>query len=478
MFDRALKPTVTPSDPSWWFAEALAQEGETPPAPGLSGEVVADVAIVGGGFTGMWTALALKERKPDLDIVLIEASLCGSGASGKNGGLVHGYWPALPGLKDLVGGDGALAVARAGAKAMDGIRAFAGRCGRDFWLREDGNMRLSTTPAQDRKVRLIVDTARELGVADQARFLDHDELPTFLRTPVHRNGVFLPEGGTLHPGRLARALRQAVLDAGIALHENTPMTRLDRASPNRVHTPKGRIIARDVVLATYAALAGEKEIAPHVTLFSSFALATEPAPDKLREMGWDKDIGLADIRMFVHYFRKLEDGRFLIGTGGGPLAYGGDAKAPQFTRHDTSVARIERAQKRLVPGLADTPTAKAWGGAIDISADRFPFFRTFPGTRVHYGCGYTGHGVNPTYIGGQCLASLVLDLKDEWTGLPFCTRKLTRLPPEPFRFLGGYAIRDAILSCEDAEDRGERGALAARLVATLPRVFGLRIGTR
>ena len=476
MSGHAMQPTVTAGDPSWWFADALAQDGNPPSAPSLTGPVTADVVIVGGGFTGMWTALALKQRRPDLSVVLIEAALCGSGASGKNGGLVHGYWAALPGLNALLGPDAALAVARAGARAMAGIRAFAE--GRDFWLREDGNLRLSTTPAQDPKIRAIVDTARELGVPDQARFLGHGELPDFLRIPVYRNGVFLPEGGTLHPARLARALRRAVLDAGVALYENTPMTGLDRAAPNRITTPQGQVIARDVVLATYAALAADRHIAPHVTLFSSFALATEPAPDRLRAMGWDQGIGLADIRMFVHYFRRLEDGRFLIGTGGGPLAYGGNARAPQFVRHDVSVARIEAALKRLVPGLAGVRTAKTWGGAIDISADRFPFFGTFPGTRVHYGCGYTGHGINPTWIGGQCLASLVLGQKDEWSSLPFCTRARPRLPPEPFRYLGGKAIRAAILACEDAEDLGQCGPLPARAMAVVPRLFGLRIGTR
>ncbi len=476
MSGQVMKPTVEAGDPSWWFAEARAHEGNLPPAPALTGEVVADVAIVGGGFTGMWTALALKQRRPDLSVVLIEAALCGSGVSGKNGGLVHGYWAALPGLNALVGPDAALAAARAGSRAMAGIRAFAE--GRDFWLREDGNLRVSTTPAQDAAIRRMVDTARELGVPEEARFLTREDLPPFLQAPFYRNGVFLREGGTLHPGRLVRALRQAVLDAGVSVCENTPMTGLDRATPNRITTPQGQITAREVVLATYAALAPDPEIAPYVTLFSSYALATEPAPDKLAAIGWESGMGVADVRMFVHYFRRLNDGRFVLGTGGGPLAYGGNGKAPQFTRHDFSVARIEAALKRLVPALADVPVARAWGGPIDISSDRFPMFKTFAGTRVHYGCGYSGHGINPTWIGGQCLASLVLGQKDEWTSLPFCTRTLPRLPPEPFRYLGGKAIRAAILSCEDAEDQGRRGSLLARATATIPKLFGLRIGTR
>ena len=106
------------------------------------------------------------------------------------------------------------------------------------------------------------------------------------------------------------------------------------------------------------------------------------------------------------------------------------------------------------------------------------FFRTIPGTRVHYGCGYSGHGVNPTYMGGQCLASLVLGEKDFWASLPLCTREVPRLPPEPFRFLGGRAIRRAVIACEEAEERDETPPLTATAIASLPRFFGLRIGTR
>jgi len=107
-----------------------------------------------------------------------------------------------------------------------------------------------------------------------------------------------------------------------------------------------------------------------------------------------------------------------------------------------------------------------------------PFFKTMPGTRVHYACGYSGHGVNPTYIGGQCLASLVLDEKDMWSSLPLCTREVPSLPPEPFRYYGGRAIRRAVLACEDAEERGQHAPAIASAVAALPALFGLRIGTR
>jgi glycine/D-amino acid oxidase-like deaminating enzyme len=476
MSDTLSRPSVAPADPSWWFADVMARDGET--SPSLSGEITVDVAVVGGGYTGLWTALALKARKPSLSIALIEAKLCGSGASGKNGAKVHGYWASLAGMSKSIGDDAALAVARAGTLAQDGIRAFATAPGRDVWWREAGNVRVSASPAQDAKIASYVDTARRLSVPETARPLTEAEIAGYCRSPVFRAGVFLQEGANIHPARLVRALRKAVIDAGVLLYENTPMIGLDKGSPNRVRVARGQIIARDVVLATNVELARERLIRPHVTVFSSFALMTEPAPEKLQAMGWTGDQGISDMRMFVHYFRKTIDGRVLMGSGSGPISYDGDTTSPRLTQDSASALRAERGLRRLLPGLNDVKVAKAWGGPIDISADRLPFFKTMPGTRVHYACGYSGHGVNPTYIGGQCLASLVLDEKDMWSSLPLCTRDVPSLPPEPFRYYGGRAIRRAVLACEDAEERNQPAPMIASAVAALPRVFGLKIGTR
>ena len=126
----------------------------------------------------------------------------------------------------------------------------------------------------------------------------------------------------------------------------------------------------------------------------------------------------------------------------------------------------------------DVPIAKAWGGPIDVSADRLPFFKTIPGTRVHFGCGYSGHGVNPTYIGGQCLASLVLNENDCGRTCRCAPRIAATPPPEPFRYLGGRAVRRAIIACEEAEEQNRRPPPLASAVAALPRLLGLRIGTR
>jgi glycine/D-amino acid oxidase-like deaminating enzyme len=469
---------TTPGDPSWWFQDALRAEGNVPPSASLQGAITVDVAIVGGGFTGLWTALALKERAPLLSVALIEATLCGAGASGKNGGKVHGYWAALTGMEANIGADAALAVARAGTRAQDAMRAFATAPGRDVWWRESGNLRVSTAPAQDAKIQTYASTAQRLGVPDSARALTPEQVKDFIKSPVFRGGVYLQEGANVHPARLARELRRAAIAAGVTVYENTPMTALDTGTPNRVRTPGGAIVARDVVLATNTELARRKEIAPHVSVFSSYALMTRPAPEKIEELGWHRYEGIADMRMFVHYFRKTVDGRVLMGSGSGPISYDGDAKWTGLTTDQASADRAEMGLRRLLPAFADVEVERVWGGGIDVSSDRLPFFRTVPGTRVHYGCGYSGHGVNPTYMGGQCLASLVLDAKDEWGTLPLVTRELPRLPPEPLRYVGGRLVRWGIIGCEEAEERGRSAGPLMRGAAAIPKVFGLRIGTR
>jgi len=468
--------SLSPHDPSWWFADAMRLEGE--PAPALAGELTVDVSIVGGGYTGLWTALALKARRPALSIALIEAGLCGCGASGKNGGKVHGYWASLSGMSKNLGDDAALAVARAGAMAQDGLRAFATAPGRDVWWREAGDVRVSASPAQDAKIATYVDAAKRLGVSDAVRELSPAEVAAVCHSPVFRGGVMLSEGANVHPARLARALRKAVIETGVQLFENSAMTALDKGTPNRVRTAAGQIIAREVVLATNCELAALPQIWPHVTVFSSFAVMSEPAPEKLAAMGWLRDEGFSDMRMFVHYFRKTADSRVLMGSGSGPISYGGDTTEPYLREDEASAARAERGLRRLLPGLKDVPIAKAWGGPIDVSADRLPFFKTLPGTRVHYASGYSGHGVNPTYIGGQCLATLVLSEKDVWSSLPLCTREVPRLPPEPLRVIGGRMIRRAIIACEEAEEQNRQAPPIAAATAALPRLFGLRIGTR
>jgi glycine/D-amino acid oxidase-like deaminating enzyme len=469
--------TVEPRLPSWWLENALAREGNPPPAPPLDGNTTADVAIVGGGYTGLWTALALRERAPEQRVTLLEAEICGHGPSGRNGGFVHGYWGSLPGILSVLGEERALELARAGEQIIPGIRAWAEAREEDVWLVEGGMLEVSAAPAQDAAVENAAAAAARVGRPDQIVPLTPEEVAQRVSSPVFRAGAFYPECATVHPGLLVRALRRAALDAGVTLHEETRVTAVRAGSANELETPGGTLRAPEVVLATNAALTGWKPASHNLTNFGSYVVLTEPAPEALREIGWTGGEALVDGRMFLHYFRTTNDGRVLMGSGSGPIGFGGRID-DRFSRDSPTAARAEAGLRRLLPGLAGVRVERAWGGPIDVSADHLPFFRTKPGTRIHYGAGYSGHGVGPAWLGGQILASLTIGADDEWTRSPLATRSVPRLPGEPFRRIGGGLVRWAIMSCEAAEEEGRQPPLAARAGAALPRLLGMELGTR
>jgi len=264
-------PSVEPRLPSWWLEDALAGESDSVPAPALAGDATANVAIVGGGYTGLWTALALREQAPELRITILEAEICGDGPSGRNGGFVHGYWGAFASILSVLGEEQALQLARAGEQIVPGIRAWAEARGEDVWLREAGMLEVSASPAQDASVQNAVAGAAGVGRPDQAVALSPEEVAQRISSPVFRGGVFYPDGATVHPGLLVRALRRAALDAGVRLHEGTRVTGVRAGSPNEVVTPRGTLRAPEVVLATNAALTGWKPAGRSLTTPSTRA---------------------------------------------------------------------------------------------------------------------------------------------------------------------------------------------------------------
>jgi glycine/D-amino acid oxidase-like deaminating enzyme len=345
----------------------------------------------------------------------------------------------------------------------------------EVWLREGGMLMVSAAPAQDAAVEHAVEAAVGAGVPEQAVPLDADGVAQRVRSPVFRKGVFFPEGATVQPARLVRALRRRVLEAGVELYEHSPATRF---RGGEVTTPRGRVRAPEIVVAINAAATGWRPVARHVTNFGSYVVLTEPVPELVEEIGWTGGEAIVDARMFLHYFRTTNDGRVLMGSGSGPIGFRGKLDG-RFTGDAPTAARAEHGLRRLLPGLAGARIERAWGGPIDVSADHLPFFGTVPGTqRVHYGLGYSGHGVGPSWLGGQILASLALGRDDEWTALPLATRRVASLPPEPLKRLGGGLVRTAIMACERAEEEGRRAPLPARVGAALPRLFRMEIGTR
>lgn len=459
-------PSVLPgAEPAWWLQDA--DDGDR--APALSGDLDVDVAIVGGGFTGLWTALAVREAEPALRIAVFEAEFCGFGPSGRNGGFCHGYWSYLPALRELFGDARALELCAAGDRIVPGIRAFLARRGEDAWLREGGMIQGSTTPRQDAAVAAQLAAVRAVGHPDEAVARDASRI-----VPMFRRAVFFRDGATVHPVRLVRALRRAVLADGVTLHEGTRVRlRADGSLDANGHTVR----ARQIVVATNAAAAAWRPVRGQITVFGSYVVLTEPVPDLLAGLGWTGNEGIVDSRMFLHYFRTTGDGRVLMGSGSGPIGYGARIDR-RFTHDAATAARAELGLRRLLPALAGARIEASWGGPIDVAADHVPFIGTVPGSAVHYALGYSGHGVGPSWLAGRVLASLVRGVEDEWTALPLVRRRVATVPPEPFRRLGGGAIRAAILACEEAEEAGRRPPLAARATAAVPRIMGIRLGQR
>lgn len=456
----------------WWIDEA----GLGPVADPLGGSQSADVVVVGGGFSGLWTALALRERQPGIDVAVVEADFCGSGPSGRNGGFLHGYWPALPTAVSLFGAERALELARAGDRIIPSVDAFLKAHGADAWLHHAGFLEVSAAPVQDHSVAHGVEVARSLGVPEEAVELTHDEVATICASPVFRAGVLYRDGATVQPARLVRALRDAVIADGIRLYEGSPVVRIEgQLAQPRVETARGSIRADSVVVATNAWMTGWRPVTNRVTNMGSWVVLTEPAPEALAAIGWTGRECIADGRTFLHYFRTTDDGRVLMGAGAGQIGFGGRVDS-RFFADAAAHRRAEAGLRRLLPGLAGVAVERTWGGPIDVSADRLPFFGSHG--RVHYGVGYTGNGVGPSWIGGQILASLALGRRDEWTSLALVGRRPRPLPPEPLRYVGGRAIRHATIACEDAGEAGLAEPPVMAALASVPRLLGLPLGTR
>jgi putative aminophosphonate oxidoreductase len=433
---------------SLWLDEAL--DGETD-APRLEGDLRADVCIVGGGFTGLWTALALKEREPSLDVVLVEADICGAGASGRNGGFVLSWWAKFRTLEDLCGTEEALRLGRASAAGVEAIGAFCAEHGIDAHFRHEGWLWTATSEAQIGAWDDTVERLEELGEPAFGR-LEAGEAARRAASPVHLDGVFEPSGATVQPGRLARGLRRVALERGVRVFERSPMRRLDRES-RTIHTDVGSVRADKIVLALNAWAAALPELRRALVVIPSDVIATPRIPDRLAEIGWPGATCIDDSRMMVNYWRATLDGRVVFGKGGGGVTYGARI-GPDYDGPTPRADWVLDSFHQLYPSLRDVPAERSWFGPIDRSKIGLPFFTPLDDAgSILVGAGYSGNGVGPSYTGGRILASLALGLDDEWAGSGL-VRKPGGLPPEPVRWVGGWVVRAAVARKERAEDAG------------------------
>ena len=456
----------------WWLEEA----GLPTPQPPLSGDLDVDVAVAGGGYTGMWTAWFLSELRPGVRIALLEAELCGTGPSGRNGGFAESMWPNLHALRERFGDAAALRIARASETEVDGIGAWCLENDVDAWYRRGGYLQVSTAPAHDGAWLEALRACAELGAPQACLAQSPSEVRARCDSPLFRAGALYPASATVQPARLALGLRARLLERGIAVFEGSRVRRM-RPAPGGISldTEFGRVRAEAAVLATGGGVAGHPGLRRRVTVASSHMVITEPVPDVLERIGWTGGESITDSRAMVHYFRTTPDGRIAFGWGGGRIAPG--ARTGGRAEVDPHVAaEVERALVRTFPALRRRRIEHAWGGPIDASPTHLPVIGSIGGDRVHYGFGFTGNGVGPSRLVGRTLASLALDRRDEHSRLALVEQPVVRVPPEPFRYVGGTIIRAALLRRERLEEDGRRPDLVTRFVAGVPKRIGIHIG--
>jgi putative aminophosphonate oxidoreductase len=437
---------------SWWLREADVDE---PVAP-LTGERRADVCIVGGGFTGLWTALRVKELEPSAEVILIEADICGGGASGRNGGFAMTFWHHFIGLEHVCGGDEALRLARASAQAVDEIGRFCAENGIDAHYRRDGWFWTATNPSQVGAWASTVEAVARRG-AEPFQAVEPAELASRTGSSAHIAGVFEPISATVQPALLARGLARVARERGVEVFERSPMTALERTAHLIVRTPHARVTAERVVIAAGAWSARLPELGRAFVTVASDIVITDPAPELLERIGWRDGASISDSRLLVDYYRTTLDGRIAFGKGGGRLAY--DARIdPSFNGPSPIASEVTRRLRATYPSFAAVPLAASWNGPIDRTVDGLPFYLALGRPDLMCGAGYSGNGVGPAFLGGRMLASLALGLVDEWSGSGLVRDPPRGLPGEPWRYIGGRTVRAAVARKERAEDAGRRPA--------------------
>jgi glycine/D-amino acid oxidase-like deaminating enzyme len=470
-----LQTTIPPdAGRSWWLRDALADDpGE--PAPPLRADTTADVVILGGGYTGMWTALHLTDLDPGLDVAIVEQDITGGGASGRNGGFVNSFWGEIDYLARRFGDGAAIALCEAGEESVRAIGSFCEEHEIDAWFRADGEYVVAASDDQVGRWADGIITADRLGVDEHFQVLSAAEMLERIASPVFRGALYRKMGATVHPARLARGMRRVLQERGVRIFEDTPVTRFGAGDPALAETPGGTIRAGAAVIALNAWAHHWKRFRRTVVVRGSYIVLTEPAPHKLKEIGWTDGSGIADMRSAIHYVRTTPDGRISFGLGGMQPNLARRI-GPRFA-YDSDAIRIAVADlHRMFPGFVDVPLEAAWGGPIDVSGHHLPTFGTLGHGNIHYGHGYTGNGVGPAHLGGRIMAQRILGTSDPVLDLPLVDLEPLRFPPEPVLSPGALVANTAIRRKDEAEDEGEEPNPLIDFVAKLPRRLGYNLG--
>jgi glycine/D-amino acid oxidase-like deaminating enzyme len=448
---------------SLWHA--TAGDPWVPRAP-LDGDREVDVAIVGAGFTGLWTAYYLAEADPGLRVAVLESEVAGFGASGRNGGWCSALFPASAAtLAGLGGREGALAQHAAMRATVDEVVRVAAAEGIDAHVAKGGTITLARSAPQWQRAQQEVAAARTWGRDEtDVRLWEAGETTARLRATEVLGATYTPDCAVIHPARLVRGLARAVERRGVDVYEGTRVTSIE---PGAAVTDRGTLRARHVLRATEgftALLPGRRRaVAPVYSLM----IATEPLSDAV----WD-EIGLreretfTDHRHLIIYGQRTADGRLAFGGRGAPYHLGSRIR-PDYDRDRGVHARLLETLVDLFPVLAGTRVTHAWGGPLGIPRDWCASVGLDRGTGLGWAGGYVGDGVATSNLAGRTLRDLVLGRDTDLTRLPWVGHRSRAWEPEPLRWLGINAGLRA-MTVADAEERlTRRQSVVARAVAPL-----------
>ncbi len=446
----------------WW--DTLPADLRAPVGTPLTGDTSADVAIVGAGYTGLWTAYYLAKADPNLRIVIVEAEQAGFGASGRNGGWASALFPVgLDALARQSSRAEAIRMTRTMNDTVDEIGAVAQSEGWDIGWHKGGTVVLARTALQWQAAQDEIAGLREWGFgSDDARLLDRDDALKMAAATDVLGGTFTPHCAVIQPARLVRHLARSVAAAGVTIYEHTPATAIE---PGIVRTAHGSVRAEIVVRATEGytrTLKGQvRTLAPVYSLM----LATEPLPPDL----WDR-IGLSarptfsDGRHLIIYGQRTTDGRLAFGGRGAPYHFGSRIHADQ-DRNPSVHKALWATVVDLFPALRDAAVTHTWGGPLGISRDWWASCGLDRSTGVAWAGGYVGDGVGTTNLAGRTLADLITGRETDLTTLPWVNHRSPRWEPEPLRWLGTNVGLRVMTSADDVEARTGRPSRRAGIFA-------------
>jgi glycine/D-amino acid oxidase-like deaminating enzyme len=404
------------------------------PQPPLAGTLTADLVVVGGGYTGLWTALRSRERHPDRSVVLLEAGRCGDEASGRNGGfasasLTHGFGNGVARWPDELA-----ELDRLGEENLAAIGETVARYAIDCHWERTGELTVASRPHQVEELAHLADEMRAAG--KDVVLLDADATRARVDSPTYLAGLSDPHGTALvEPARLAWGLRQACLDAGVVIHEGTEVLGLDDGGTT-VRTARGQVRAGRVALATNAFRPLLRRLGLMTVPVYDHVLMTEPLSAEQRSaIGWTQREGVGDAANLFHYYRLTRDDRILWG-GYDAVYHFGSRIARDLEQSATTHALLAEHFFTTFPQLEGLRFTHRWGGVIDTCTRFSAFFGTAHGGRVAYAAGYTGLGVAANRFGADEMLDLLSGQETERTRLRMVREKPLPFPPEPARWAG------------------------------------------